>query len=204
MEDSEIKLHTYNHLTFNKVDENKQLIIEATLNDGAMIKSTEFTVSQASGLTAQTQSGTKLVLTKTDNVGSAIVTFTVIDDYSRETSYTYNVKITDAIINVTSFNFTINGEESTDTSYSETGLKTYTNFNGIQLGIKAYPENATEPVSVEWSSSASSYVKVDSDGLVTLTTAGKLKSTNVAVITCIVTNADSSTVEKTITVTIAR
>lgn len=187
-----------------EVDENKQLIIEATLNDGAMIKSTEFTVSQASGLTVQTQSGTKLVLTKTDNVGSAIVTFTVIDDYSRETSYTYNVKITDAIINVTSFNFTINGEESTDTSYSETGLKTYTNFNGIQLGIKAYPENATEPVSVEWSSSASSYVKVDSDGLVTLTTAGKLKSTNVAVITCIVTNADSSTVEKTITVTIAR
>lgn len=187
-----------------EVDNNKQFILEATLNEGAMVKSTQFTISDENGVVISSQDSTKLVLTKTDTTATLIVTFTVVDDYDRETDYSYEIKLTDAIVNIDSFNFTVDGEETTNSTYSETGLSSYTNFDGIQLGIKAYPENATEPASISWSSSASSYVKVDSNGLVTLTTAGKIKSTNVAVITCVVTNADGSTVEKSITITIAR
>lgn len=187
-----------------EVDENGQGIIDVQLNDGAMIKSMSWSAADANGITTENGNGNQFVLTKTADNGSVTVNLTIVDDYDRETTYTYTVKLVNAIVNITSINLTVNGTETTESSYSETGLGTYTKFKGIQLGYVAYPEDATDAASVSWTSSASNYVTVSSTGAVSLTSAGKLKSTNVAVITCTVTNADGSTVSKSITITIAR
>lgn len=186
------------------VDENSQCVAEVALNEGAMVKSMSWTTESATNVTAENGSDNKLVLTKADGNGTVTIKLTVVDDYDRETTYTYTIKLVSAIVNITSLNITVNGTETTDTAYAETGLGSYTKFNGIQLGYVAYPENATEATSVSWTSSASNYVAVSSDGNVTLTAAGKIKSTNTSTITCTVTNADGTKVSKSITITIAR
>lgn len=188
-----------------EVDENSQVAVNADINSDAMIKSAVWTVSDENGVSADIN-GSSLTLTKTaDGTGSITIKLTITDDYDRITEYTYSIKLVNAILNISSINITVDGNETTDSAYSATGFKYgYTDFNGIQLGYIAYPEEATEAASVEWSSSASTYISVDSNGLVTLTTAGKLRSTNTATITCKVTNADGTAAEKTISITIAR
>lgn len=188
-----------------EVDGNAQAAVNCEINSDAMIKSAVWTTSDANGISVDVIDG-GLVLTKTaDGTGSITLTLTITDDYERVTQYTYSIKLVNAILNISSINLTVDGAETTETAYSETGFKYgYTDFDGIQLGYIAYPEDATEAVSVRWSSSAETYVSVDSNGLVTLTTAGKLRTTNTATITCEVTNADGTTASQSISVTIAR
>lgn len=188
-----------------EVDENSQAAINADINSDAMIKSAVWTTADENGITVDVVDG-NMVLTKTaDGTGSITITLTVTDDYDRTTVYSYSIKLVNAILSITSLNLTIDGTETTDTAYSETGYKYgYTDFDGIQLGYIAYPEGATDPASIEWSSSASNYVSVDSNGLVTLTTSGKLRAANTAAVTCKITNADGTTAEKSISITIAR
>lgn len=188
------------------IDENNQVIIKASVNEDAMIKSGTWSVENADSVTASVDSNNNFVITKTsENDGSVTIVYTVIDDYDREYKKEYTIKIVNAIVNITDINLTVDGTETTDTKYSSTGHKYgYIGFGGIQLGYVAYPENATDAVNVTWSSSAPTYVTVSNTGLVNLTTSGKLRSTNTATITCTVENADGSTVSKTISITIAR
>lgn len=188
-----------------EIDENSQIRIDSAINSDAMIKSAVWTTSNVNGVNVDIADNSLILTKTTDGTGSITVKLTITDDYDRVTEYSYSIKLVDAILNISSINITVDGTETTESAYSATGFKYgYTDFKGIQLGYIAYPEAATEAASVQWKSSASTYVSVDSNGLVTLTTAGKLRSTNTATITCTVLNADGSPVEKTISITIAR
>lgn len=180
-------------------------VIEASHNADAMVKSAVLSYSDASGLNIA-ENGSQLILTKTaEEDGTVSITYTVTDAYDRVTEYTYAIKIVDEIINIDSINLTVNGAEITEDSYTTTGYKTgYTDFAGLYFGYLAYPGNATEPVSVEWTSSATNFVTVSETGFVNLTSAGKIRRTNTALITCTVTNADGTTVSKSVNLTIGR
>jgi uncharacterized protein YjdB len=197
-----------NEITNNgvyEVDDNSQAVIDADINSDAMIKSAVWTTSDENGITVDVNDE-KMLLTKTaENQGSIKLTLTITDDYDRVTVYSYTIKLVNSIVQISSINLTVNGVETEETSYSETGYGTlYNDFNGIQLGYVAYPEGATDPTSVSWSSSATTYVLVDETGLVTLNASGKARKTNTATITCTITNSDGSTVSKSITITVAR
>lgn len=185
------------------IDENSQVTVETTINSDAMYKSAVWTVENANGVTAE-QSGNNLVITKSEKTGSLDATLTITDVYDRTATYTYTIKVINAIVNITDFTFTVNGEENTTDSYTSSGNGVgYTSFNGIQLGYVITPEDATDPVSVTWSSSTR-YITVGENGLVELTTAGKLMKTNTATISCSVKNTDGTIVTKSISVTISR
>lgn len=184
---------------------NGEAVVNASYNADAMIKSAVLSYSDAVGLNV-TQNGSQITLAKTgEDDGTVTITYVVTDVYDRVTEYTYNIKIVDEIINISSINLTINGAEITDDSYTSTGYKAgYTDFAGLYFGYIAYPDDATDPVSVEWNSSAVNYITVSSTGYVNLTTAGKLRRSNTALITCTITNADGSTVSKSVNLTIGR
>ena len=80
----------------------------------------------------------------------------------------------------------------------------YTTFEDIQLGYILNPTDATDPVSVTWSSSAPNYITVSDEGVLSLTKAAILKATNTSNITCTVTNSDGSKVSASVQVTISR
>lgn len=84
------------------------------------------------------------------------------------------------------------------------GGGSYTNFSGITIGYIPVPGNANSITSVSYTSSASNYVTVDENGLVELTTLGKIRSSNTATITCTVTNLDGTTATASVSVTITR
>ncbi len=184
---------------------NGEAVVNASYNADAMIKSAVLTYSDAVGLNVA-DNGSQLTLSKTGTEdGTVTITYTITDDYDRVTEYTYSIKIVDEIINVDSITLTINGTEITEDSYSSTGHKTaYTDFSGLYFGYIANPGNATDPVSVEWTSSAPNFITVNNTGFVNLTAAGKIRRSNTALITCTVTNADGSTVSKSVNLTIAR
>lgn len=185
--------------------EDGKVVVEAVLNDGAMVKSAQLSYSNENGVNV-VQNGNTLTITKTSDAdGTLTISYDTVDDYDREANLTYSIKIVDAIVGITSINLTIDGVETTDSTYMKSGCKIgYTAFSGLQLGYVAYPAGATDPVAVQWTSSAPNYVTVSDTGLVGLSTGGKLRSSNTATITCTVTNADGSTVSKSIAVTIAR
>lgn len=186
------------------IDENSQVTVETTINSDAMYKSAVWTVENANGATAE-QSGNNLVITKTEKTGSLDATLTITDVYDRTTTYTYTIKVINAIVNITDFTFTVDGVENTANSYTSSGHGIgYISFKGIQLGYVIAPEDATDPVSVTWSSSNTRYITVDENGFVELTTAGKLMKTNTATISCSVKNTDGTIVTKSISITISR
>lgn len=187
------------------VDSNKQLTVSYTMNNGAMIKSAEWTTENAEGATAKV-SGNDLILTKTrDENASITVKLVTIDDYDRTDEFSYVIKLVDSIINVSAISLTADGEPIENNTVSRSGYSIgYSNFSGIQLGYVIEPAGATDPVSVEWKSSSERYITVDSNGFVNLTSLGKLTRTNTATITCTVTNSDGSTVSASVNVEIAR
>lgn len=189
------------------IDENNQVIITADYNEDAMIKSANWSTADVYMVNA-TINGNELVLEKLGDNAFITIIYTVVDNYDRTTTYSYEIYLVDAIIPIEYINLTYNGVEITDTERTINCGGSYNNFKNIQLDYKAYPDDATKPISVTWKSSASSYVKVDEKGLVTLTTAGKVRSSNIATITCTVTYTDEFneeiTVEKSITLNIYR
>ncbi len=79
----------------------------------------------------------------------------------------------------------------------------YRNYKPITVGYIPTPANANAIVSVEYTSSASSYITVNkTTGVIALTSAGKFRSSNATTIKCKVTNADGSTAEASFTLTI--
>ena len=105
-----------------------------------MYKSAVWTVENANGATAE-QSGNNLVITKTEKTGSLDATLTITDVYDRTTTYTYTIKVINAIVNITDFTFTVDGVENTANSYTSSGHGIgYISFKGIQLGYVIAPE----------------------------------------------------------------
>lgn len=181
--------------------ENDKATITYSLNDGAMYKSVELT-AEGDGITsAATENG--VVITRKQSVDTtATITCKVVDTYDREITKTFDITLVDKIINVTDIQLTADGA-LVSSSIAKT-FKTYTEFNGLQLGYILLPTDATAPTSVKWTSSATDYIVVDDNGLVTLTTRGKVRSSNTSNITCTVTNTDGTKVTKVLKVTISR
>lgn len=179
---------------------NNQLVLQGVYATGAMIKSAVFTYENATNLTAQVVDG-KLLLTKNNTEASASidVTYTVTDDYDRETVVTASIKVIDDKTPITSFKFVYNGEEVEAVNYTASTLY----GKSVQLGINTYPENAENYTSIVWSSS-NSKVSVDpATGLVKIS--GAATSSNyTATITCTITLADGSTIRNSIPVTFKR
>ncbi|MGN0522200.1 MAG: Ig-like domain-containing protein [Eubacterium sp.] len=186
-----------------QVDDQAQVVLSKSINDGAMYKSAVWSVEDATDTAAEEDADGNLVITKTAERGSITVTLTVTDDYDREITKSVTLSIVDQIINITSIALTADGEAVTGSIVRSCG-GTYTSFSGIQLGYIPTPENANSVDTVTYTSSASSYITVDSNGLLTLTTAGKLRTSNTATITCTVTNIDGTTAEASVSVTITR
>ena len=184
--------------------------IVCTLNDGAMIQSHDIVATDVTGATV-TKTGDTLTVNKTADVATLTVTFTAVDDYSRETETAYAITLINEIVNVTDVTLSAvdvasgNALTITNDTISKTGYSVgYTAFSGIQLDYEIAPANATAPKSVAWTISNSTYMTVSDTGLVELTTRGKLQRTNTATVTLTVTNADDTTVSKSVTVTVAR
>lgn len=178
---------------------NNQLVLQGVYATGAMIKSAVFTYENAINLTAQVVDG-KLLLTKnnTEATASIDVTYTVTDDYDRETVVTASIKVIDDKTPITSFKFVYNGEEVEAVNYTASTLY----GKSVQLGINTYPENAENYTSIAWGSS-NSKITVDSTGLVKIS--GAATSSNyTATITCTITLADGSTISNSIPVTFKR
>lgn len=184
------------------VNENNQVVVTVSYAENAMVYSSEWTVSNESNVTTQID-GNSVVITKTGDNATLDLTYTIVDDYGNPTEYTYSIKVVDALVSIESITLTVDGVQQGDT-YTKGCGGTYTNFKGLQLGYIANPVGATDPVSVTWKSSAASYVIVSDTGFISLSAAGKVRASNTATITCTITNADGSTVTKSIKLTITR
>lgn len=185
-----------------EVDESNTAVVDISLNEGSMVKSTEITTSDENGVTAQL-SGNQLTITKTAETGSFTLTVKTVDDYDRETVSTYTFNVIATPIPVTSIALTADGELITGPIVHSCGGR-YTNFDGITIGYIPTPENANSITSVSYTSSASEYITVDSNGLIELTFLGSIRSSNTATITCTVTNLDGTTATASVSVTITR
>lgn len=179
-----------------------QATVSLTLNDGAMVKSTSVTVDSAYGAAA-TASGNDVLLTKTSDKGTVVITVSAVDDYDREYTSTFTLSVIDELVSATAIDLYADGQ-LVGAKLTKSCGGTYTNFKGIQLSYVPTPANANAIMSVSYKSSATTYVTVDANGMINLTTAGKIRSSNTATITCTVTNADGTTATSSFALTITR
>ena len=194
------------------VDENKIITVSYEMNEGAMIKSAEWLTKNENGADSAV-SGNNLIVTKTNEEDSASITVELItvDNYDRTDVFSYTINVVESaeaqIIPVDAITLTADGEAIENRILLKTGYgDNFSGFSGIQLAYVATPENASAPASVEWTSSLSNYISVDQNGFVDLTTDGRnyrLK-TLATTITCTVTNADGTTAQETVAITIRR
>ncbi len=191
-----------NNMSYEVDPETKQLTASYTVN-GTMYKSVTVTTLNENGATA-TVNGNDIVITKTAEHGSITIKAVLIDDYDRESVFEYTINLVDTIVNIESISITHNNEVI-DTKKTFSGYKlAYRDFEPITLGYVSDTPNSSEPVSVSWSVSDDTYMTIDpATGVVNLTTRGRTKTTNTANITCTVTNADGTTAQRTIALTIA-
>lgn len=175
-----------------------------SFNEGAMVKNSTITIDSQNGVTAVVN-GNRVEITKTAEKGSIVLSVLVVDDYDREYTASYSLNVIEKIIPVTSLVLTANGEEiGSSLVQNDCGLS-YRNYETITVGYIATPANANAITSVEYTSSADSYIKIDKNtGVITVTTAGKLRSSNATTITCKVTNADGSTATASFALTLTR
>lgn len=185
-----------------EVDSKGVVNITFDLNEGAMYKDVKLSTESEGIKVVNTADG--LTITRNAAIDTPVVIHTVVTDtYDREIVKDIHITVVDEIINITEIQLFADGAligstlNKTCKSYQE-------DFHGIQLSYMALPTNATAPKSVTWTSSATDYITVSPTGFVDLTTRGKLRSTNTANITCIVTNTDGTKVTKVVTITISR
>ena len=186
------------------VDANNQINVRYVVNADAMYKSITLSILDNPDAT-YSASGTSMTITRnTDSNLKVTVMATVVDTYDRETVTWLPINLVDNVINISSIGLTCDGT-AVEGTVTKTGYNlTYSDFDGIQMGYVTNPANATEPTSVKWTSSASEYVTIDSNGKVALTLKGRAKAINVSNITCTVTNNDGSTVTCGIQLVISR
>ncbi len=176
-------------------DENNQVVVNASCAEGAMIKSSSITYANANSVSVSV-SGNTATITKDneDAFGSVDITYTVVDDYGRESTVTKNIKVTDKVQLIESFKFVYDGAETESVAYKATIVVNKT----IQLSINTYPEAAEAYTSIKWSSS-NSKITVDENGLVKCTSLTGGSTT----VTCTVTLSDGSEITNTIPVSFA-
>ena len=185
-----------------QTDTNNRATLDVSFGEGAMVKSFDITTSNENGVTAKVD-GNKVAITKTSDTGSITITVKVIDDYDRETVSTYDFSVIEKIIPVTSIKLTADGETVTGPIVRSCG-GSYANFSGLTIGYIPTPDNANAVTSVSYSSSAQTYVTIDDNGSIKITTLGKLRSSNTVTITCTVTSADGSTASASVQLTITK
>ena len=184
--------------------ETSKTTLALTLNEGAMVKSTSITVDSQEGAEAAV-SGNSIEITKTADNGTVTLSVLVVDDYDREYTANYTFSIIDQIIPVTSLVLTANGEEINGSLVQSGCGALYRNYKTITVGYIPTPANANAITSVEYTSTASSYITINkTTGVVSLTNAGKLRSSNATTIKCKVTNADGSTAEASFALTLTQ
>ena len=188
-----------NGMTFETV--NGVLNIDVAVA-GNMYKTLELATDNENNVTSVI--GDKsITLTKTGDNATVTVSARVVDNYDRETTYTYNITLVDKLVYITSIYMTLNGEQVT--SVNKSGYKIgYRDFASFKLEYKTDEVGVADPVSVEWKSTNSEYITVDNEGNVDLTTLGRAKQVNTTNISCTITNVDGSTVTVKIPVTIQR
>ena len=175
-----------------------------SFNEGAMVKNSTITIDSQDGVTAVIN-GNTVEITKTAEKGSIVLSVLVVDDYDREYTASYSLSVIEKIIPVTSLVLTANGEEIGSSLVQNNCGLSYRNYETITVGYIATPANANAITSVEYTSSANDYIKIDKNtGVVTVTTAGKLRSSNATTITCKVTSADGSTATASFALTLTR
>ncbi len=183
--------------------DNDTLVFTVSLGENAMVDS--YNVS-TSNVTNTTVSVNDLTVTAVKGMGDGSFTLTVtaVDDWDEEYEATYNISLVNSVVYATDFEITAVGETVVNGAITHSCGGTYTNFYGMQLGYTPTPANANGIASVTYESSATNFVTVDENGLVNLTTAGKVRGSNTATITVTLTNSDGSQVMKTVSITITR
>ena len=181
-----------NGATYVKNEAN-QVVVSASCAEGAMIKSSTLTYANANSVSVSV-SGNTATITKDNDAafGSVDLTYTVVDDYGRESTVTKNIKITDKVQLIESFKFVYNGAETESVSYKAAVVANKT----VQLSINTYPEAAEAYTSIKWSCDNNSKITVDQSGLVKCTAVFGGSAT----VTCTVTLSDGSEITNTIPV----
>jgi uncharacterized protein YjdB len=192
-----------------EANDNSQVVLVAQFNDGAMVKSYSWSYDEDSltGLSATVNSSNQLVLTKSEETGSATVTLTVVDDYDREYTVTRTINVLDKVVKLDSIAITVNGEAVTNHAYTVSCGGNYSNFGDVTIGYIPTPENANTIESVAYSVSGlgSAVIKVDSQtGAVSLSNAISYVSSYNATITCTVTNTDGTTATDYVALTVTK
>ena len=190
-----------NGATFEAVNNSVRIDVDVA---GNMFKTFELATDNLVNCTSQINDRI-ITISKTELGTNATLTVSarVVDDYDRETTYTYNITIVDELVYISSIYITLDGEQVTSVAKTGCGMF-YTSFKSFQLAYATDEIGVADPVSVQWTSTNSDYITVDSNGIVDLTPLGKGKAVNTTNISCTVTNADGSTVTAKIPVTIQR
>lgn len=171
---------------------------------GTMYKTFELTTDNEVGVTsAISENKDSIVLTKTAESGTVTVSARVVDDYDRETTYTYNITVVDKLVAISSIYITLDGQKVDSVTKSGYSLG-YRDFSPFTLEYKTDDVGCAEPTNVEWTSTSSEYISIDSTGKVDLTLTGRAKAINNTNIICTVTNADGTKVQAKIPVQISR
>ncbi|MCM1286036.1 MAG: Ig-like domain-containing protein [Acetobacter sp.] len=176
--------------------------INLVLNDGAMVSASDIIINEENGVSAAVN-GSTISVTKTAEKGNLVVTVEVIDDYGRKYTKSYSMSIIDTVVLVTDITLTVDGAEA-GASYVKSCGGSYTKYQSFTIGYIPNPENANAITSVTYKSSADNYIKIDENGVVTLSALAIARSSYTSLITCTVENSDGTKVSKTINVTITR
>lgn len=177
-------------------------VLDAVINDGAMFKTVQISTTNKNGVEAEAV-GNSLIITKTADTGSLTINVNVTDDYDRVTTKSYSVSVVDEIIPVTSIALTANNTTVSGSAFTYSCGGTYTKLN-LKMGYVQTPSDANSIKSVSYTSSETAYVTINDSGVISLTTAGKIRSKNETTITCTVTNIDGTTVSAAVNLTITR
>ncbi|MBR2134525.1 MAG: Ig-like domain-containing protein [Eubacterium sp.] len=183
--------------------DNESAQLTVSYGEGAMLKSSEIVISDENGASASVE-GDTVTISRSAEEGSLTITVNAVDNWDREYTQSFNIKVLSAFIYATDFNIVAEGYDLSGGNIIKSCGGTYTNFSGIQLGYELIPADANAVESVSYSSSADTYITVSEDGLIELTTAGRIRASNTANITVTVTNADGSEISKSVSVTITR
>ncbi len=181
---------------------NSEAVFTVDFGEGAMIKSNDYTVSDENGITVNT-SGNTITAFRTADEGTFTITANAVDEWDREYSRTYTVKVIEGIILATDFAITVDGEVAGDT-YAKSCGGSYDNISGVQFGYVTTPADANSVTDVTYTSSRPTVLAIDENGLMTVTTAGRIARQWTITVTVTITNSDGSTLSKDLSFTITK
>jgi hypothetical protein len=183
-------------------DDDAKVTIAPRFADGAMLKSYNLTASDLNDATAVKNADGSITFTRTAATGTATLTLTTVDDYDRTETLIYSIRLVEKLVPCTDITFLANGAEI-GSSYTYSCGGNYSNID-LTIGCIPIPANANMVESITYASDSGT-VKIDATtGKVTVSGLLLWSSSYSAKITCTVTNTDSTTVKKTINLTVKR